>query len=366
MKKIDELKTEMSLSIKNGEVEKFINLQNELSEIVAGNILESYKAENLELNEVNNIDLSLTAEERAYYNEVLEIGFDKVDKLMPPTIFERVFEDLRQTRPLLKEIDFINSTGLTTFVYRDETKDGQSAFWNTLNSAITKKLETSFKTVKVGANSLTAYIPIHHDMLTLGPKWLDRYIVELLKESIAIGLETAIVTGDGNNKPVGMIKDLGGAVTGGVYPDKTAVELKDFSVKTLSETIMSPLTKEGKRTVDNVLVVVNPADYWSKVYPLTSFLTADKVYVHGVMPIPCKIVQSSAVPVGKMVAGLARDYFVTVSSDRKIKQSDECKFLEDLRLYKTKMLADGRPKDNDSFILFDISKLGEEEETKKD
>lgn len=58
-----------------------------------------------------------------------------------------------------------------------------------------------------------------------------------------------------------------------------------------------------------------------------------------------------------MVAGVARNYFMAIGSGQKIEYSDHYKFLEDERTYLTKQYANGKPKDNDSFLVFDISNL---------
>ena len=77
-------------------------------------------------------------------------------------------------------------------------------------------------------NKLSAFIPISKDMLILGPVWIDKFIRVLLSESIAIGLEKAIIDGNGVDQPIGMLKDPTkpkDPSTG--YPDKDAVELLD-------------------------------------------------------------------------------------------------------------------------------------------
>ncbi|HEK4806820.1 TPA: phage major capsid protein, partial [Clostridioides difficile] len=76
-----------------------------------------------------------------------------------------------------------------------------------------------------------------------------------------------------------------------------------------------------------------------------------------VLPIPGNIIQSVAVPKGKLIAGMAKDYFMGVASSGKIEYSDEYKFLEDERTYLVKQYATGAPKDNDSFLVFDIENL---------
>ncbi|WP_153123272.1 phage major capsid protein [Peribacillus tepidiphilus] len=300
----------------------------------------------------------LTSEERKYYNEVITSGgFAGSEQLMPATVIDRVFEDLVQDRPLLKAIEFVNVTGVTEWITRGE--DVQGAWWGPLTDEIKKELSHTFKKMKTDLYKLSAFIPVSKAMLDLGPQWLDRFVRTVLAESIALALEDAIVNGDGKNKPIGMLKDLAGAVVDGVYPDKDAEVLPDFKPGTLGRMVMAPLTKGGKRSVTNVILVVNPLDYWAKIFELTTVLTQSGTYVYGVLPIPGTIIQSVSVPEGKMVAGLAKDYFMGVGSTRKIEYSDEYRFLEDERVYVTKQYANGRPKDNESFLVFDISTLGE-------
>lgn len=298
----------------------------------------------------------LTSEERNYYNKVIEKrGFTSLDVVLPKTVFDRVFEDLEQNHALLSKINFQNTTASTEWIIR--TTDCEAAWWGKLTDTIKKELEHGFDKVDTGMYKLSAYMPVAKAMLDLGPEWLDRYVRAVLSESISLALELAIVAGTGKDQPIGMMKNLKGAVVESVYPDKTAETLENLSPLTLGEKVMAPLTKEGRRAVPTVLMVVNPLDYWSKIFPATTFLTAGGTYIHGVLPIPGDIVQSVAVPTGKIVVGVATDYFMGVGSTGKIEYSDEYKFLEDERVYITKQYANGKPKDNDSFLVFDITNL---------
>ncbi|PHC33153.1 phage major capsid protein [Bacillus pseudomycoides] len=298
----------------------------------------------------------LTKDEQSYYNEVIaNKGFAGVEKLVPATVFERVFEELRLNHPLLNHIQFVNTTGVTEWV----VKKGhvQSAWWGKLCEEIKELLDDGFEVIPTNLYKLSAYVPICNAMLDLGPIWLDRYVREILTECMAIALEEAIVNGTGKDQPIGMMKDLKGAVTGGVYSDKKAIPLTDLSPESLGKEVMAPLTKEGTRTVSNALMIVNPLDYWEKIFPATTFLTQNGVYVSGVLPIPATVVQSLAAPRGKMVAGIAKDYFMGVGSMQKMESSKEYRFLEDETVYLSKQYANGRPKDNESFLVFDISAL---------
>jgi len=299
---------------------------------------------------------AITAAERTYYNEVITAGgFAGSEKLMPATIFERVFEDLKANHPLLSKIQFVNTTGISEFISRNN--EVEAAWWGPLVGAITKKLEVAFKKESTELYKLSAYVPVAKAMLDLGPVWLDKFVREILGESMAMALESAILVGTGKGEPIGMNRDLAGAVVEGVYPVKASVVLSDFQPGTLGTKVMLPLTRDGKRVVDDVLMVVNPSDYWGKIFAMTTVTTLNGTFVYGVMPIPATIVQSVSQPVGKMAVGMARDYFMAVGSTQKIEFSDQYHFLEDERVYITKQYANGKPEDNTSFITFDISAL---------
>ncbi|EJS72906.1 phage major capsid protein [Bacillus cereus] len=298
----------------------------------------------------------LTKEEQSYYNEVIaNKGFAGTETLVPATVFERVFEYLRVNHALLNHIQFVNTTGVTQWV----VKKGyvQSAWWGKLCEEIKELLDDGFEVITTNLYKLSAYVPICNAMLDLGPIWLDRYVREILAESMAIALEEAIVKGTGKDQPIGMMKDLKAAVTDGVYSDKTAIPLTDLTPESLGKEVMAPLTNGGRRAVSNALMIVNPLDYWEKIFPATTFLTQNGAYVSGVLPIPAAVIQSLAVPKGKMVAGIASDYFMGVGSTQKMESSKEYRFLEDETVYLSKQYANGRPKDNDSFLVFDISAL---------
>lgn len=359
-----EIKNDMVNAIREGKDEEFINAQIALSKNIEARILKEAKsAINEDINDsqvmIKRGLNPLTTEEKEYYNEVITTGgFAGAEKLVPATIFERVFEELEAEHPLLSEIDFVNTNGVVEWVFRDG--DVTPAWWGKLCDDIKKKLESAFTVEQTGLFLLSAYVPVCKSMLDLGPVWLDKFVRTILAESMAMALEEAIITGDGDDKPIGMDRDLKGSVVEGVYPKKTTVALTSFKPGDLGKEIMAPLTREGKRRVDNVLIIVNPLDYWEKIFAETTFLTADKTYVYGVLPIPAKIVQSVAVEKGTMIAGIAKDYFMGVGSGLKIDYSDSYKFLERERTYIAEQYANGRPVKNDAFKLYDISNLAVE------
>lgn len=357
-----EIQNKIAAAIESGDNETMAKALAELAKGIEDNILkEARKAVNEDLTDRNILMKRglnpLTTEERTYYNEVITAGgFAGSEKLLPATVIDRVFEDLVANHPLLAAIDFVNVTGVTEWIIRNE--DAQGAWWGSLTDAIKKQLAHTFSKEKTDLYKLSAFIPVAKAMLDLGPEWIDKFVRTVLAESMAIALEEAIIKGTGKEQPIGMIKNLSGAVVEGVYSDKAATVLNDLEPQTLGEKVMAPLTKGGKRAVTKVIMVVNPLDYWKKIFAKTTVLTQSGTYVYGVMPIPGDFIQSVAVPEGKMIVGVAKDYFMGVGSNQKIESSDDYKFLEDERTYLTKQYANGKPKDNTSFLVFDITGMG--------
>lgn len=311
----------------------------------------------------------LTSEERSFYEKTIEAmrstspqqALADLDVVMPKTTIDAIFEDLQQTHELLGAVTFMNTSGLVEYYVNTNTK--QLASWSTLTAEITKELASGFKKINLAQNKLSAWIPVAKAMLDLGPVWLDRYVRILLGEAIAYGLEDAIINGDGKDKPIGMIRQVGDGVTvtGGVYPEKTPEAVTSFASEDYGALVAKmAVTPNGNyRTISEVLLVVNPVDYLKLVLPATTLLKPDGTYANNVLPFPTRIVQSAQMAQGKAVFGIATRYFIGIGTAQsgKIEYSDEYKFLDDERTYLTKLYGHGEPLDNTAFIYADISGL---------
>lgn len=314
----------------------------------------------------------LTTDERKFYNQAIEAkSFDEVYKLMPPTVFERVFEDLTIEHPLLSRISFQRVGASTMWVVR---KQGEThAFWGEVCSEIQEMLDNGFETVDMGMNKLSGFLVVCKAMFEIGPEWLDRYVRAVLTEIIAEAMEDAVVTGDGDKKPIGMIRNLKGAVTEGKYPEKEAKKLEDLTPKTIGKDILAPATivdknKDGTprrtRPYAGITFILNPYDYAMRFFAEGTKQRDDGVWMFDKYPVPgLEIIQSSAVPIGKMIVGHPKDYFLGVASEAKLETTDVLRMIEDQRLYLVRQLVNGRPLDNDKFDVFDISQIGEDEQT---
>lgn len=243
------------------------------------------------------------------------------------------------------------------------TNGYQEAAWGQLCDEIVKELTSGFKEVDTGLLKLSAFLPVCKAMLDLGPAWLDNYVREILYEALANGMEAGIVAGDGNGKPIGMNRQVGDGVTvtGGVYPEKAAIGVTDLSTETLGNLLsMIAVDESGKsRVVRDLLLIVNPQDYFQRVMPATTLIAPDGSYRNDVLPYPATVIQSAAQTRGKAILGMGYRYFAAagMATDGRIEFSDHYHFLEDERVYLIKTYANGMPMDNNAFLYLDISGL---------
>ena len=310
----------------------------------------------------------LTTEETKFYENFIanarqdaQTVITNITGDLPQTVIDNVMEDMKAAYPLLDLIDFVNTGAAIKWVLN--AQGAQAAAWGELNEAITKDLAGAIQIVDMTQRKLTAYMFTTQDMLALGPEWVDRYVRAVLVDSLSAGLETGMVDGNGLKTPIGMTR----AFTGSLNPSTGYARKSATSVVTLDPTtygaLLSMLATDGntgkQRAVSRVVLIVNPADYFTKIMPATTVLTPMGTYVTGVLPFPTDVVQSVGVPSGHAVLGIAKKYFMGVGTGKggKLEYSDDYKFLEDLRTYKIKFYGMGRPYDINAFQYLDISNL---------
>lgn len=313
---------------------------------------------------------TLTAEETKFYNEVSKAGgFDK-DLVWPETIFEKVFEDLEKDHPLLRLINFQSTVGKVK-VIRSRRKG--VAVFGPLHKDLEGQLDAEFDSTEYTQLALTAFMLISNDTLDLGPRWINRYVQLSLREAVSDIWEVKIVTGTGNNEPIGLLKDLDGAVTGGVYPDKASagtLTFKDSStmVKEFAK-VLKTASKYTHRIGDNdtdgetkyrkvsgkVYLIVNPVNYYDIVARVTT-QNANGVFVSNLPFISQDhIIESLDVPENKLIAFIDGEYDATQSRPEKIAVYKETFAMKRATLYAIDMLGNGQPTNNDAAQVYDIA-----------
>lgn len=338
-----------------------------------GQIAESIRAEYDELRGETDAQVlaargvrQLTGEERTYYQSLAECmraadprqALTNANLVLPQTVVDAVFEELQSEHPLLSRVDFVPTGGAVRMLMN--TNDYQKAAWGDLCAAVVAEIVAGFKAVDTTLDKLSAVMPVCKAMLDLGPEWLDNFVRQVLYEALANGLEDGIVNGTGASMPIGVTRYVGddAAVVGGVYPAKNPIVITDFSAETVGRLLaMLAVDGSGKaRVVREVILLVNPVDYYGKIRPATSIMAPDGTY-RSALPYPMDIIPCAAVESGKAIIGLPYRYaaFAGMGKNGRIEYSDDEKFSEDKRVYLIKLYANGLPKDNNAFIVLDVS-----------
>lgn len=309
----------------------------------------------------------ITSEERAYAEALIKAhksgnvkqALSDVPPAMPQTIINTVLDDIRTNHPLFNYIDIRVTEFNVKVIY---TEDGAvAASWGPIDGKIKTELSATIKTIDGTQFKLTAFLPVPKSHIDFSAEWLVSLIISMLTEAFALGLEDGIINGTGKDRPIGMTKDLKGAVVEGVYPDKKAEKLTEITPQTYLPLVAKLSTTEsGKaRTLSEVMLICNPEDYLTKICPATTVRRADGEYSHDVFPFPTDTIPSAKLAKGKAILGVPNGYIQTVGADKNgsIDYDDSVQFLEDNRVYIIKGYGNGRPKDNNSFIMLDISEL---------
>ena len=224
----------------------------------------------------------LTAEETKFYESFIanarqdaQTVITNITSALPQTVIDSVMDDMKAAYPLLDLIDFTNTGAAIKWVLN--AQGAQAATWDELNTEITKDLAGAVSVVDLTQRKLSAFMFVTQDMLALGPQWVDRYVRAILADSLAAGLETGIVDGNGLKAPIGMTR----AFTGSLHPTNGYDRKAATSVVTLDPItyggLLATLAVDGntgkQRPVSRALLIVNPTDYFTKIMPATTVLT---------------------------------------------------------------------------------------------
>ena len=374
LSKREQASNAMLEAFKNNDEGGYVEALNQMFEAVGDDVRAEYEEQIKSLTETKDSNIlasrgvrQLTSEEKKFYQKLGEATqaanpkMSLTNIILPDTVIDAVFNDLQTKHPLLNRIEFMPAGGSIRMLLN--TNGYQKAAWGQLCADIVKEAMSGFKEIDTGLYKASAFMPVCKAMLDLGYEWLDNYIRQVLYETLANGLEDGIINGTGKDEPIGMIRDVSddAAVVGGVYPAKAKVAVNDLTPATLGNllTLIATDPNGHAREVSGLILVVNPADYFSKVMPATTLMAPDGTYRNDVLPYPIEIIQSAAITPGEAVLGMAGKYFAASGMNKNgaIEYSDHYQFLEDARTYVIKLYANGFPMDNNAFLYLDISAL---------
>lgn len=348
-------------ALQSGEVEQVELAMNQFAQDTQDKILEATKdlVGNQEaLAQASGI--KLLGDERKYFMELIGEDGKQVSenavKTVPTTIVNRIFDGLKKEHKLLGMVDQAMVGLSNEWIFSIGVNP---AHWGTICSDLKEILDKGFRKVSLGLFKLTAFMPVCKGLLDLNsPEWLAQYVITVIQESLATAIEMAIIDGTGKEQPIGMRRSIKN-VASEEHTVIEATEIESLDPQT-SGNIMASLVEyevetgvKKTRTVtpEQVVILVNPVTYWTKVFPMMTVRNLNGVFVQT-LPLNFQVVQSEVVPVDELVVGVAKDYFFGIGKDTVLSQSDEVRFIQDERVYAGKFYGNGTPKFEGAFKRF--------------
>lgn len=358
--------------------EKYTEYMNAYSDELANAIRKDIKQENQDNAVLNSRKTNrLTNDEKKFYNALVSEDHVNTDtnwkdgELLPETVVDRIFEDIETEHPLLQHIN-INRTGLKARVIRS-VPEGQ-VVWGKVFGEIRGQLEATFYEQDVTLGKATAFVVVPKDLKDAGVQWVDRYVRAQIKEAFAVAIEKTAVVGEGaaKDQPVGLMKEINR--TNGAVSDKTVAGtltladaqtsiseiggvIKNLSIKEYYDKDGNVKTSKGANVLNNVVIVLNPADY---IYTGVAFMQLHNGAFVSPIPFNVTFEQSEFVPQGKAVAFDKTRYNFYAGSEVIVREFDQTLALEDMDLYTAKQFLYAEPDDNKTSFLYDVdfSSLG--------
>lgn len=306
---------------------------------------------------------TMSKEEAKFFNDLAtgDLSHSESHEVtFPETVVDKIFEDMVQNHPFLQLIK-LNNTGLRLKFLKSDAKG--AAVWGKITDKIKGQLTGTFSDESAEQSKLTAFVAVPNDVLEYGANWIKTFVMTQIQEAFAVALESAFLTGDGKDKPIGLNrqvqKDV--AVAGGVYPEKASsgtLTFKDAKtgVKELKDIVKALSVKEnGKSYVarGKVVLAVQPGASLD-IEAAATMQNVNGQWVYA-LPFGVKTVESEYVPDGKVIAFVPDRYDAFVAGGVVIKEFDQTLALEDGHLYTAKRFAYGKASDDNVAKVYDLA-----------
>lgn len=349
---MDETKTDAE------KAQAFSDAMAALGEDMQTEIAKQVEAKTGDILNARKSDPKMTQAEIDFVNEISTDTW-KDDKVIPETIVTKVFEDLNTEHPFLNLIG-LTYTGIKLKVLRADAKG--AAVWGELFGDIKGQLDATFSETKGDQSKLTAFVVLPNDMLEFGPAWIKQFVTTQITEAFAVAAEAAFLTGDGNNKPIGLNrqvqKDV--TVTGGVYPEKVSagdLTLKDTNTakKELAGVVKKLSVKEnGEPFVARGKIVLVTAPGSSIDFEAAMTMQNVNGQWVNALPYGLQTCESVAVVEGKVIAFVMGRYDAFSAGPLTIKPFDQTLALQDATLYTAKQFFFGKAADNNAAQVYNL------------
>lgn len=273
--------------------------------------------------------------------------------IIPTEIIDRTLDDVKKASPILKLVTMAPANVKKWIVASHSGK----AVWGELTDAIKGELSATISAVNIEEHLLSAYLVIPKAIRDLSLEFVDKYFQAILTEAMQDGMAAGYIDGDGKTGPIGIFRQISATNVDGTNKAKTVLaDITKFSPKGLAG-VRKTLTNNGKRTVNKLYLVCNPADEAEYVDPCMFGECLTGGYVNKSF-IDIEKIPDANCPQGK-AAFTIEGYYTMGATGAKVNTYDQTKAMDNADLIIATCYANGRAVDDNVAVVFDVTKLEE-------
>lgn len=295
----------------------------------------------------------LSKEEKEFYEKLKNVKQSftgEQEDTIPTTIIDVTLENVKKASGVLKLVRF---TPADVKKWISAEKSG-TYVWGELYNGIDGEISAKIKSLNIELSILTAYLAIPKAIRDLGLPFVDRYFTAILEETLNDGAEYGYLQGNGKTQPVGIYKMIEEVNTDATHKDKTVnTTITCFSPKALAP-VKVALSNNGLRALDKIYLICNPEDRANYVDPAMLDREGRNICSYKNL----EVIECANNPKGKAVFTIDKKYDMGFSGF-KVNEYKETKAMEDVDLIIAKAYANGRPVDDNTAFVFDVTKLEE-------
>lgn len=300
---------------------------------------------------------TLSKEETDFYELVTKdikqaITGKQID-ILPTSIVDRTLADIKSKSDLLSLVKMAPA-GVTKWLAGSHSG---TAVWGALTDTIKGEISAAIDSLNLEQCKLTVYMVIPKSIRDLALPFVDKYLIAVLAEAMQDGLEVGYLTGNGKTGPIGIINQIAKFKADGTASAKDVLStVTKFSPKGLAN-VRKTLTNNGKRVVSELHLICNPLDEAEYVDPAL-FGEALVGGYRNVSFMPIIKHPTANCPQGTGIFTI-KDAYTMGCTGVRFDEYDQTKAMDDADLVIGKSYANGRADDDNTAVVFDITKLEE-------
>jgi len=364
------------------------NLKNELEEINTREKKQIQKPKTTDTTDKGDNNIMRIADRNAEYRErIREVasrqetrdflesvraiyrGVNNATLTVPEVMLPMLRDAIGRNTKLLKHVNVqtIKGSGKQNIL-----ASAPEAVWTEMLGKI-NELELTVNQIKIDGYKVAGFVPIPNPILEDSDENLTEVIINLLGQSLGYALDKAIVYGDGESKPIGIIPRLLAAtqptwwqnnmpkftnISASHVGKQSATSVKDAALMQEMLTVLSKAVNKFGTGNGNQFWVMNTAT-WNAVKIMTMNFNSAGALVAGVnneLPIIGGAVETlDFIPDGVVAGGFGNHYLLAERADMKIAKSEDYMFVEDQTVFKGTARYDGIPALGEAFAAFSLN-----------